>query len=200
MQYHKLTSGNLIIEFHNNWLGEETVIVNGQIVSKKSSVWGTNHDFTVTEDGEEAHYILTSKVLNGFQVALDLRRNGRLLRENVAVAYGSKPKKPKNEAKQQGLAKLQQYHLEEALTDLESALNFEPDDPEIFFHMACAHSVLENTRAGFDCLREAVAKGLQDREMILNHDMLAFLRLHPAFEGFLDSGFTAYDEELLDEQ
>ena len=197
MQYHKLTSGNLVIEFHNNWLGEETVIVNGQIVSKKSSIWGTHHHFILVEDGEEARYILTTKVINGFQVALDLRRNGRLLHENVAVAYGTMPKKPQNDAKKRGLAKLQQYYLEEALEELERALDLEPDDPEIYFHMACAYSVLENARAGFDCLKEAVARGLHDREMILDHDMLAYLRLRPAFEGFLDSGFTEYEAGLL---
>lgn len=199
MQYHKLTAGNHVIEFHNNWLGEETVIVNGQIVSKKSSIWGTHHHFTLVEDGEEARYILTTKVIHGFQVALDLRRNGRLLHENVPVAYGSMPKKPQNDAKKRGLAKLQQYYLEEALEELERALDLEPDDPEIYFHMACAYSVLENARAGFDCLKESVARGLHDREMILDHDMLAYLRLRPAFEGFLDSGFTEYEEGQLDE-
>jgi len=199
MQYHKLTSGNLVIEFHNNWLGEETVIVNGQIVSKKSSILGTHHHFSVMEDGEEARYILTTKLFNGFQVALDLRRNGRLLQENVLVAYGSMPAKPHNEAKKRGLNKLQQYYLEEALAEFERALDLEADDPEIFFHMACAYSVMENAHAGFACLKEAVAKGLHDREMILDHDMLAYLRLRPAFEGFLDSGFTEYDEGLLGE-
>ncbi len=195
MQYQKLTSGNTIIEFHNNWTGEETVIVNGQIVSKKSSVWGTNHYFTILEEGEPANYILTSKINNGMQVALDLSRNGQLLQEDVPVKYGSMPKKPVNKAKQRGLAELKEYDLETALSEFEEALKQAPQDPEIYFHMACAHSVSENTREGFYCLKKAVALGLADTEMILEHDMLAFLRLHPAFEGFLDSGFTEYEEE-----
>ncbi len=31
--------------------------------------------------------------------------------------------------------------------------------------------------------------------MILNYDMLAYLRVHPAFETFLASGFSEYDLE-----
>ncbi len=31
----KINIGETVFEFHNNWLGEETVIVDGQIVSKK---------------------------------------------------------------------------------------------------------------------------------------------------------------------
>lgn len=63
----------------------------------------------------------------------------------------------------------------------------------IEFHMACAYSILERTEEGFNCLQKAVTYGLPDTEMILNHDMIAFLRMDPAFEGFLNSGFTKYD-------
>ena len=37
-----------------------------------------------------------------------------------------------------------------------------------------------------------------DTEMILNHDMLAYIRMRPAFEDFLNSGFTDYDEKLVE--
>lgn len=193
MQYQKITSGNIVIEFHNNWLGEETVIVNGQVVSKKSSVWGTNHYFTISENGADVRYILTTKVVDGLQVALDLSRNGELIQENVPVKFGSMPKKPANKAKKRGLAELKEYGLETALIEFEKALEQDPNDPEIYFHMACAHSVKENTGDGFWCLKKAVDNGLADKEMILNHDMLAFIRMHPAFEDFLNSGFTEYD-------
>lgn len=197
MQYQKISSGNTVIEFHNNWLGEETVIVNGQVVSKKSSVWGANHYFSVSEDGEAANYILTTKITEGLQVALDLSRNGKLIHENVPVKYGAMPKKPANKAKKRGLAELKEYDLETALAEFDKALKEDPHDPEIYFHMACAHSVQENTGDGFWCLRKAVENGLKDTEMILNHDMLAFLRMHAAFEDFLNSGFTEYDEQLV---
>lgn len=193
MQYQKLTTGNIVIEFHNNWLGEETVIVNGQIVSKESSIWGTHHHFTVMEDGHAIRYILTTKVNSNLQVLLDLRRNGKIVQENVPVQFGSFPKKPQNKAKKQGLLKLKEYEVKEALAELDKALDLEPKDPEIYFHMACAYSNLEKTKEGFESLKKAVENGLQDNEMILNHDMLAYLRMHEAFEGFLNSGFTKFD-------
>ena len=77
--------------------------------------------------------------------------------------------------------------------ELHQALKIAPKDPEIYFHMACAYSVMENTEAGFEALQKAVEYGLPDTEMILNHDMLAFLRLQEAFEEVLNSGFTKYE-------
>ncbi|MFZ1456235.1 MAG: hypothetical protein WAT46_09365, partial [Saprospiraceae bacterium] len=61
MQYLKLKYEQTIIELHNNWLGEETVIVGGKIVSKKSSVVGINHHFSIHENGAKVNYVLTTK-------------------------------------------------------------------------------------------------------------------------------------------
>lgn len=63
--------------------------------------------------------------------------------------------------------------------------------------MACAYSVLERPWEGFEALKKAKELHLQDTEAILNHDMLAFLRMRDAFEGFLNSEFKAYDKNLL---
>ena len=197
MQYKKIQHGEQIIEFHNNWLGEETVIVNGMVVSKKSSIWGTHHHFTLMEDGHPAKYILTTKVNAAMQVLLDLRRNGHLVQEDIVVNYGTMPKQPQNEAKLDGIKKLRQYDLAEAEAALLKALEFDVKDPEIYFHLACIYSVQEKTRQGFECLKNAVVNQLQDTEEILNHDLLAFLRMHPAFEEFLNSNFTIYDASLM---
>ena len=182
-----------MIEFHNNWLGEETVIVNGQIVSKKSSIMGTSHYFSNMEDGHLARYILTTRINDRMQVVIDISRNGQLLHDGMKVNFGSRPKYPVNSAKQRGLHLLKDYDMDDAIKAFEEALTQAPKDPEIFFHMACAYSIEEKVAKGFDCLKQAVEFGLQDQEMILNHDMLAFLRMHPAFESFLSSGFTRYN-------
>lgn len=200
MHYLRLEIENHTIEFHNSWAGDETVLVNGREVSKKFSFWGTHHYFTTMEEGEKVRYSLTTKLLHGMQVAVDLSRNGELIRDNVPVPYGSKPQPPANKAKIRGLKLLKEYDLEAALDAFESALDIEPKDPEIYFNMACAHSVLENEAEGFECLQEAVAFGLRDQERISTHDMLAFLRLHPAFESFRESGFLAVEPMLLEEK
>lgn len=192
MYYKKIKSGDTVIEFDNNWLGEETVSVKGQVLSKKSSIWGTHHNFSVLEKGKEVRFVLTTKVNASMEVFLDLRRNGKLVLEDIPVPTGYKPKEPVNTAKQTGLLKLKEYRLEEAVVDLNQALEFNTEDPEIYFHLACAYSVLERSWEGFECLKKAVSLGLPNQNQILEHDMLAFLRLHDAFERFEASRFTKH--------
>jgi tetratricopeptide (TPR) repeat protein len=197
MQYQKIISNDTVIEFHNNWLGQESVIVNGQAVSKKSSVMGIHHNFTALEDGKAVRFVLTSKMDMNGSVFLDLRRNGKIVQKDVPVTFGFGPKEPPNKPKQKGLTLLKTYDLEEALEEFKQALDINPDDPEVYFHMACAYSVLEEPLEGFECLKKAVAFHLPNTETILTHDMLAYLRMHEAFEGFLNSNFTKYDAKLL---
>ena len=219
MYYKKLVSNNTIIEFHNDWSGLETVFANGQSVSKKSSVWGTNHYFTVIENNRQVRYILTSKVNAGGQVLLDLRRGGQLIYKNVLLQKGTtrpggmatsrrgrppkkaQPQRPyiprNNKAKKSGLIKLKEYQLEEALEDFKTAQKVAPQDPEIYFHLACIYSVLEKTAEGFEALKNAKKHGFNDENAILSHDMLAYLRLNDAFEEFVESGFKEYNEALV---
>jgi len=204
MHYQKIIIGSTLIEFHNNWLGEETVVVNGQIVSRKSSVWGAHHYFTVFENGHTIRYVLTSKADPSYQVYLDLRRNGELIKRNITVPSrgNNNPVKRRprnNQAKRDGLAKLREYELEEALIDFKKAQELDPQDPEIYFHMACAYSILERTAEGFEAIKKAKELGFKDDDTILKHDMLAFLRIQDAFEGFLNSGFKEYDKKLMDQ-
>lgn len=193
MHYIKLKSQGTIIEFHNNWLGEETVIVGGKMVSRKSSIMGANHFFTVTENGEPVNYILTSKVLDSLMnVGIDLIRNGQMIYENVPLSYGKKARTPHEELKSKALAKLIAYEIPEALDLLKHVQQLEPEDYEVYFHLACAYSNLEDVENGYANLKLAVQHGMNDFEKILNHDMLAYLRLQDQFERFQESGFTAY--------
>ena len=197
MQYHKFILDDTIIEFHNDWLGEETVRVNGQVVSKKSSVFGTHHHFNLMEDGTQAHYLLTTKITDHLQVAIDLRRNGEILQEDVIVRYGTGKGKPANKDKKEGLAHLQEYELKEAVESFLKALDLDARDPEIWFHLACAYSLQENIPEGFECLKKAVECKLVNPELILTHEQLAFLRIQPVFESFLESNFMEFDKDHL---
>ena len=193
MYYKRVSSGETVIEFHNNWLGEETVIANGQIVSKKSSIMGTSHPFSVFEDGQTVKYILITKVTEMLQVQIDIVRNGEMIIKDEVVPVGRKAKDPAEKIKKTALVKLNDYDLDGALTDFETALEYNVRDPETHFHMACAYSVKEDLEKGFESLRKAVEYGLSDTEAILNHDMLAYIRIHPAFQSFFDSGYSEYD-------
>lgn len=52
---------------------------------------------------------------------------------------------------------------------------------------------MERTQEGFEHLRLAVKHHLKDTEMILNHDMLAYMRIQEPFVDFVNTGFTKYD-------
>jgi N-dimethylarginine dimethylaminohydrolase len=203
MYYTKLVIGPTTIEFDNSWTGMETIYVNGRIVSQKSSVWGTHHYFTVYENGKEVRYILTSKVGANMQVLMDLRRNGHIIERDYPLSRTSmkmqrtKLRKKENKAKKKGLVKLKEYDLEEALEYFLKAQKNDAKDPEIYFHLACIYSVLEKTEEGFEALKNAKANGFKDEESILNHDMLAFLRLNKAFDSFAQSGYKEYNKAFL---
>lgn len=198
MQYRKIVADETVIEFHNNWMGVETVIANGREVSRKSSVWGTSHHFSVLEEGHPTRYTLISKLTELGGVQLDLLRNGAILHEGLAVNWGSKPARVRSKAKRLGLGKLNDYDLAGALNDFEEALKTDPGDPEIYFHMACAYSVMERPIDGYEALRKSVKYGLNDKEQILTHDMLAYLRMRDAFQSFVESDFTEYDKAGLE--
>lgn len=138
-----------------------------------------------------------TKVNANMQVMMDLFRDGQLLKENLCIAYGSMPQRPHLALKKSGLSHLKDFDLELALADFQEAASISPEDPELYFYMACAHSVLENAWDGFQCLKEAVARGLRAKDLILEHDMLAYLRLDPAFESFKASGFSEVEKVYL---
>ncbi len=196
MHYQKIKIGDNVVEFHNNFLGRETVVLNGQIVSQKASTMGVDHPFTIIETGEKINYILTSKVDgNTWEALLDLSREGEIVEENIKVSHGIRSSK--NKRKRSGIKKIVDYDIEEGIEDLIEGLKKTPKDPEIYFYLACGYAIQEKAVEGFEALKNAVAFNLQSVEEILIHDMLAFLRIQKGFEAFLDSNFTEYDTTQL---
>jgi len=64
------------IELFNFFLGKETVKVNGEIVSEKRSITGTDHVFKINENGIENTYKLTTGFnING--VGFSLYKNDK---------------------------------------------------------------------------------------------------------------------------
>ena len=198
MQYARIIEDNQQIEFHNSWTGEESVYLNGQLVSRKSSILGTSHSFEMNQSGEVIRYILTSKVSSDLQVKLDLIRNGVFVQKDIAIYYGSLPAKPESEFKEKGKSHLKHYDLEEAMLAFKEAAQLNPKDPEVYFHLACVYSLQENVKEGFTALQKCVENNLVNKEDILTHDMLAFLRIQPDFEAFMISGYTLYNLDQTD--
>jgi len=75
MKITTVTLGGTKIEFHNSFSGKETIKVNGEEVSSKKSISGTEHLFDVIEGEKTVQYkLITGVNLNG--VAFDLYKDG----------------------------------------------------------------------------------------------------------------------------
>ena len=74
MKYITVYLGEHKIELFNTFLGKETVKVNGEIVSSKYSMAGTEHLFSINEKEGKSDYKLNTGV--GFRgVIIDLYKN-----------------------------------------------------------------------------------------------------------------------------
>lgn len=94
-----------------------------------------------------------------------------------------------NPFKKSGLKKYKEYDIEEAIEDFMKALKIDPQDVSIYFNLACAYSLLENKEKAFQYLEQAVERGMKDKERILKHDDLAFIRIQPEFHDFKMNDF-----------
>lgn len=199
MESNKVKIENNVIEIHNNWVGKQTIIFNGQVVSKKFAFSGTDHYFTVFKDGKDVPYILTTKtsskeqILRSDQMLIDLRCDGFLLEENLLIKFGVAQEKEKNKYKAEGLKFLSDYEIPNAISALHRGLEYDNKDPHIYFYLACCFSIAEQKEAGLRNLKMAIVHHLNDKELILNHEMLAYLRTQEEFNDII--GIDAKNDE-----
>jgi len=76
MKYTTIHLDGTKIELFNSFLGKETVKVNGEIVSEKRSMTGTDHIFKINENGTENTYKLTTG-FNIYGVVFSLYKNDK---------------------------------------------------------------------------------------------------------------------------
>jgi len=71
------------IEFHNSLVGNEKVLVDGKVVSKKFSIFGTKHKFELNQK----EYQIKSGLGNiGFGIKLELTENEKLI-DNKSIYW-----------------------------------------------------------------------------------------------------------------
>lgn len=77
MKYTEFTVDNNKIEFLNSILGKETVVVNGEKVSERFSVTGTEHHFTIKSN----HFILKSnyELFKDKKLKIELLKNDEII-------------------------------------------------------------------------------------------------------------------------
>jgi hypothetical protein len=87
MKYTEYTIDNDKIEFLNSILGKEMVVVNGEKVSEKFSITGTEHHFTIKSN----HFILKSnyELFKDRKIKIELIKNGEIV-DSKSVNMNSK--------------------------------------------------------------------------------------------------------------
>jgi len=187
MYYKKIKLGDKELEFDNDWKGYEFIKINGQLVSKKHSVFGTTHEFTLREEDRSVFYTLTTRLTGSMEggIVIDIRKEGILIMENIPIPYSISPGEPKNPMKKSGISKIKAFDIKEGIDDLIKAMKINAEDPEIYFYLACGYSNLEESSDAFRYLNLALENNLQNPKIIDSHEMLAFVRMQPDYEIFI---------------
>lgn len=112
-----------------------------------------------------------------------------------------------NPYKISGIRKYKDFELEDAIEDFIKGLEINPKDVSLHFNIACAYSLTEQVDKAYHHLDKAVEFGFKDFEKIKVHDDLAFVRIQPRFDAFVESNYRlkqtpkleAPKENLLDD-
>jgi len=194
--YKKIETDRCIIVYEVNWLGMETISIEGQIVSKKFSLRGTSHNFFRHENNIKIAYTLTTKESSKEknQISISIIRNNKLIVDNILVNYETKTKET-NKSKIIGTKYLDEYEIDLAIEEFSKALIVNREDPEIYFFLACCYSIQEKSERGFECIIAALEYKFDNIGLLLNHEMLAFLRVQEEFKDIIKSKLTKFDDE-----
>jgi len=85
--------------------------------------------------------------------------------------------------------KYKEYDLEGAEKDYEQALKLTRGSGDLYFKMACVQSLLENKEKAFSFIEQSIRSGFKDYDKIKTKDDLAYLRIQPEFESFVERGY-----------
>ncbi len=97
-------------------------------------------------------------------------------------------------------------NYEQARKSFEDALQYDYNDPQTHFMLACCYSVAKDQKQAYFHLASAVDFGFQEFEEIYHNEALAWLRSQPDFDFFVQNGYrqlahlTVPKPDLLDEK
>ena len=191
MYYYKEIFGKLKLEIEGIWNGDEIIHLNGQVASKNKTLFNSHHKIEMANGC--VIYIETATNLFLRRTA-EIRLNHDTLKKQFIISRGDKPF---NYWKKDGIKKLRELEITSALQDLKKAIKMHPLDAETYFYLACTYAIKENAKQAFESLVKAVEYHLLDREQIIIEGMLAFIRVHPAFESFAGSNYTELNRDLF---
>lgn len=94
-----------------------------------------------------------------------------------------------NPFRQEGVQKFKDYDYYGAIEAFEKALEINPQDIAVHFNLACTYSLLEKGEKAFYHLDRAVAFGFKDFRRVQEHDALAWLRIQPEYDNFVENNY-----------
>ena len=95
---------------------------------------------------------------------------------------------------------------DQARKHFEDALQYDYNDPQTHFMLACCHTLAQDSRQAYFHLASAVDFGFQEFEEIYHNEALAWLRAQPDFDFFVQNGYRQVAHistprpDLLDEK
>lgn len=117
----------------------------------------------------------------------------------AAPRPGRKPVLRRNPYKKEGIEKFRDFDYAGAIEEFKKGLDISPNDPALHFNIACAYSLTEQKDEAFEHLDLAVQNGFKDFDKISTHDALAFIRVQPEYESFVNDGYRIIEQKKLDE-
>jgi len=130
---------------------------------------------------------------------------------NGRHAHKVRPAKEDAQRNQRGQYKVKEAFLafragefQDAQRLFEESLQYDYNDPQTHFMLACCFSLAKDARQAYFHLASAVGFGLQEVEEIFQHEALQWLRSQPDFETFVRNGYQQVElleapkENLLD--
>lgn len=185
MWYHKFDIDNNVIVYSMSAFGPQIIEVNGKIIARKNqNKFPNTFILDIISNNEVCNQLrLVSKMDdNAGEILLDIYNNDNPIESNVKLQGG----KFRNKFKIEGISKLKDFDLNQALTSLKKGLTIVPYDSEIYFNLACVYSLQENIKDGVQSLELAIKYGFTDVNEIQTNDKLAYLRIQDEYEELLN--------------
>jgi TM2 domain-containing membrane protein YozV len=120
---------------------------------------------------------------------MEYYRRQREGKRKYEIPVPSTPSKKENPTKLTGIAKYKDYDFKGAIEDFQKAIKIDPTDTSLHFNIACAYSITENAEKAYEHLSNAVTLGFVDFDKISTHDSLAYVRIQPQWDDFVENGF-----------
>lgn len=93
-----------------------------------------------------------------------------------------------------GIEHYKNERYKEAIREFMNAIAEDPKSSAAHFNLACCYSILQDAKSSYQHLAKAVELGFDDRDRILEHEALTFLRNQPDFDSFRINGFRVVEQ------